>query len=334
MIKQLRRGALLVVAALSVAVWSGPIAGAQTNNSAVANGFRISPVRSELTIEKGKSETLTISVENPTQVPTTARLIVNDFVAGDDESGAPALILDENAQAPRNSFKKLVGPLNNISLGPNEKKDITVKLSIPADARAGGYYGAIRFVPNADVRQEGTNVGLTASVGSIVLITVPGNLVQKVDLVQLSAQQNGEPKSFFTNGPVGVMARLKNSGDIHAKPFGRVEVKDMFGKVVTTYEFNETEPRSNILPDSTRRFDKQLDQKKWFGRYTIQASLGYVQGGGDLMIAKSSFWYVPAGALYALLGALLAIALAAWWFIRRSQGKKALMRVRLRRKKR
>jgi hypothetical protein len=107
----------------------------------------------------------------------------------------------------------------------------------------------------------------------------------------------------------------------------------MFGKTVQTYEFNDIEPRANVLPDSIRRFDKQLDKKKWFGRYTVHANLGYAQGGGDLILAKASFWYIPAWVLYGVLILLLVIAAVSYWLIRRSQGKKALLRIRLRRKK-
>jgi hypothetical protein len=332
--KQLRRGLLTTMAALLFAVLCVPIVGAQSAPSQVANGFRISPVRSELSIEKGKSDTLTITVENPTDIPTTAKAVVNDFVASSEETGSPQLILDDTKAAPRNSFKSLVGNINSVPLGPKEKKDVVVKLTVPADARAGGYYGAVRFVPGSEAQPgQGTNVGLTASVGTIVLVTVPGDLVQKVDLVQLSASQNGKAKSFLTGGDVTILTRLKNVGDIHVKPFGRLEVKDGFGKVISSYEFNDVEPRANILPDSIRRFETSMGHKKLFGRYTIQASIGYEQGSGDLIIAKATFWYIPAWVLYALLGFLLVIALLSFWFVRRSQGKKAILKVRLRRKK-
>src|SRR5260221_14604284 len=70
--------------------------------NSVANGFRISPVRSELTIDKGTKQKITITVENPTNIATIARLFVHDFVASDDESGEPRLILDNSVPAPKN----------------------------------------------------------------------------------------------------------------------------------------------------------------------------------------------------------------------------------------
>jgi hypothetical protein len=326
MVKYIRRGLTAVAAVLLVALPSVQNVGAQSNSSSgVANGFRVSPVRSEVSVNKGKSTTVTITVENPTNAATTAQPVVNDFVASEDESGTPRLILDSNVSAPKNSFKKLVGDLPKIPLNSKEKKDINVRIAIPADANAGGYYGAIRFVPSGT--EQNGNVGLTASVGTIVLVTVPGDLKEKLDLVQLSASQNGKAKSFLTSGDVNVLVRLNNAGDIHVRPFGRVNVKNMFGKTVATYEFNNSEPRANILPGSNRKFENSLPKDtRWFGRYTVQTNLGYSQGGGELIIAKATFWYMPTWTIYAILVLMLAIA-GGGYFLYRKLSKKSHRKV-------
>src|SRR5690606_31396147 len=99
-------------------------------------------------------------------------------------------------------------------------------INIPENANPGGYYGAVRVVPVSNGLGDG-NVGLTASVGTIVLIRVPGPLVEKVSLIEFTSAQNGKAKSFFTSGDVSSLIRLKNEGDIHVKPFGKVQVKNM-----------------------------------------------------------------------------------------------------------
>jgi hypothetical protein len=318
MITYIRRGLVAAVATLSIVAIGAPSVGAQASGGS-ANGFRISPVRSELTIEKGKSQSITVTVENPTSVAMTARAVVNDFVASADETGTPRLILDAGTVLPKNDFKSLVAAIPDMQLLPNQKKDISVSISVPKGASSGGYYGAVRFIP-ADGSNKQGNVGLTASVGTIVLVTVLGNLTEKLSLVQISAEQKNKAKSFITSGDVSVLTRLKNDGDIHVQPFGRVQVKNMFGKVVEDYEFNNVEPRANILPDSTRRFDDALKNKKWFGRYTIQANLGYAQGTGNLITTNAAFWYVPTWALYALLVLVLVIAIGGYLAVRYFRG--------------
>lgn len=305
--KSLKHVLLPVVGAVCVLIFIAIVVSAQTSESGqVANGFRISPVRSEFTIEKGRSETLTITIENPTDVPTVAQPIVNDFVASDKENGEPRLILDETAERPQNSIKILVSTIPDIPLNGGERKNITVTLRVPDDANAGGYYGAIRFVPST-LDEEG-NVGLAASVGTIVLVRVPGDLVEQLDLVQLSAGQNGSPKGFLMSGNVQVITRLKNEGDIHVQPFGKIEVRSMLGKTVAQYELNDSEPRANVLPGSVRKFVEDLESKRWLGRYTVVANLGYSQGSGELITAQAAFWYLPVWAiaiLVILLGALM-----------------------------
>lgn len=308
---------LLTVAGLISASAGAQPAGEQ---SVTGNGFRISPVTSEFIIEPGSSEVFTVTVENPTEGTVVAVPIINDFIAGQNEDGEALPILDEDAPAPRNSFRSLVGELNNVELGPRESKNVDVIISVPSDANAGGYYGIVRFVPE-NLNDQG-NVTLSASVGSIALVRVPGDLTERLDLVQLSAAQGDSLRSFFTGGEVSVLARLQNSGDIHVQPFGRVEVKNMRGNVVASYEFNDSNPRANILPDTIRRFQTELEDQNWFGRYTIEANIGYVQGSGDILSAQSTFWYIPAWALIVLFVAIAAIAFGVINIVNRKGTKK------------
>jgi hypothetical protein len=286
--------------------------GAQQGTS---NGFLVSPVRSELTIDPGKSETVKLTIENATNSPTIARPIVNDFEPSKDESGQPKILLDENAPASGNSFRSLVGNLQPVPLGPKEKKDIDVKIAVPGSASAGGYYGAVRFV--SEQAGNDKNVALSASVGTIFLIRVPGNLTEKLDLVQFTAAKNGSNGKFFMNsGNMSIVTRLKNNGNIHVKPYGKVTVTDRGGKTVEAYEFNSTDPRSNVLPNSTRKFDDKLKNTKWFGQYTVTANFGYGSG-GSLITAKTTFWVIPTWVIIILAIIVLGLVVAGFMIYRK-----------------
>lgn len=113
---------LSIVMALLVVTGSGVMLSAEPANAQGSNGYVVSPVREELTIEKGQSQTITLTVENATQVATTAAAIVNDFEASQDESGQPRILLDGSA-ASGNSFKTLIGELPNVELGALEKSN-------------------------------------------------------------------------------------------------------------------------------------------------------------------------------------------------------------------
>lgn len=286
----------------------------QAASNGSPNGFTISPVITEVTINKGQTYTVPITIENPTSVATNAIPIVNDFVASSNETGEPSIIINNNASLPTNNFIPLVDKIPDIPLGPNAQTTIDVNISVPANANPGGYYGAIRFAPTQQSGQQ-SNVGLTASVGTLFLITVPGNLIQKLTLVQLSAaNSSGTTGGYFTGGKISLVTRLQNVGNIHVQPFGTLQVKNMFGKVVATVQVNNQQPRGNVLPNSIRRFTNSLPNNiRLLGHYTIVASIGYGTGGGNLIVAQAGFWYLPIWLLIILAILVVIIVALIYW---------------------
>lgn len=254
------------------------------------NGLKISPVRTDLTIEKGGTRQVSLYLENITAFPITIHGVANDFVASDDESGEPRIILDPNQSAPDHSFKTLVGALATTTIQPNERKEIKVTLTVPQSAASGGYYGAIRFLPGTDDNSK--NVSLTASVGSIFLITVPGQLTEALKVASFDAVHNNDVGSLFNSGPISVQTRFQNYGNIHVSPFGKIYLKDYRGKVLESIEINDTDPRGTVLPNSIRKFMTPLKTTHFFGRYTIEGNFGYGEN-GDLIMAKKTFYIIP-----------------------------------------
>jgi hypothetical protein len=300
----------------SLVIIGAPMATVFAQNNGPGNGFRVSPVREELTIQPGKSETVDVSVENITNEDIVAHPVVNDFVASDQENGEPRIILDDSTPISGNSFKTLVGNLPDVPLKPHERKTVKVTVNVSGNAAAGGYYGAVRFSPSqiSDDRQ----VALTASVGVIFLVKVPGNILEKIDLVSLGASLKDKSSTFFTKSPDATVIRLKNSGAIHLQPFGRIEVKDWRGHVISNQEFNNVDPRGNVLPNSIRKFTTPLKANASLGRYTVIANLGYGSN-GQLISGQSTFWVIPLWFIVAVLVIIILIAL----FIMRFRRKRA-----------
>jgi hypothetical protein len=312
----MHRGYLLTLVALLTFVFGGinaAVANAAIDNG-VANGFTISPVLSEVTVARGQSQTVPITVSNPTSTTLIAQPIVNDFVASSDESGTPNLILKNNVPLPTNNFKSLVGNVPTTTLGPDKTATVDVTISVPENALSGGYYGAVRFVPGNT--GSISNVGLTASVGSLFLVTVPGNLTTKLTLVQMSAADaSGNPSSFFTNGKLTALIRLENTGNIYTAPFGTVVVKDTWGHIISTTQFNNAQPASNILPQSTRKFLVNLPDKNYLGHYTIITSIGYGSQGNTLIVSRASFWYIPIWLQIVALIVIIVIVAVIYWIV-------------------
>jgi hypothetical protein len=287
------RSFLAATAAVLALLASGASASAATASATPqgqGNGLKISPVRTDLTIEKGGSRQVQLFVENVTAFPMKLKGVTNDFVASDDESGEPRIILDDDKSAPEASFKSLINSLPSVSLQPKERKQVNITLSVPKNAASGGYYGAVRFIPDNGPGDK--NVSLNASVGSIFLITVPGNLVQQLKIESFDVTHNKEAGVLFNSGPVSVVTRFRNFGNVHVQPFGHIEIKDFRGNTVQTIEINNTQPRGNVLPNSVRKFENAVSQKKLFGRYTVEGSFGYGDK-GELLLAKKTFYVIP-----------------------------------------
>jgi cbb3-type cytochrome oxidase subunit 3 len=288
-VRSIKNLLLVVISLLGFFTAASPVFAA-ASTTPIANGFQISPLVTTLTIAKGQSQTVDIYLTNPTKTVSSAQAIVNNFVASANENGNPRLLL-QNTPIPQNNFISLVNPIANQTILPGQQLVVPVTITVPSNANSGDYYGAIRFAP-VSIGKTST-VGLTASVGTLFLITVPGHLVQKVELVQLAAAQNSKAASFLTYGGVQVMTRLDNVGQVHEEPYGKILIKNMFGGTAATIELNNTDPRANVLADSTRLFVNNVPSHIWVGHYTIEANLAYEQGTGNIIMGTASFWYLP-----------------------------------------
>ena len=134
----------IVIALVGILVVGNSLVSAQAQNT--GSGIYISPVRTELVVSPGETKTVTVTVKNVTSATATYKVIVNDFIAGDNELGQPALILDDNKYAPSHSLKRHIAAIPNVTVNPGESKDVKVSISMPKDAAGGGYFGAVRFL--------------------------------------------------------------------------------------------------------------------------------------------------------------------------------------------
>jgi hypothetical protein len=313
-----KRLSLLVIAGgFFVLSLGNTLVSAQSTAGAGGNGIRISPVRTDLTIKPGETSSLTLTVENITATSAEFEAIINDFVAGNNEQGQPALILDNNKFAPSHSLKRYISDIPNVTINAGESKQVKVSISIPNSAAAGGYYGAVRFSP-AGSEKNNNNVTLSASVGSLILVKVPGDLKENLILdsfdVRTSEGAIGGSSLFVSSNSLYAVARFKNSGNVHEQPFGKILLK-RGDKILQTIEINNTDPKGNVLPDSTRRFAVKLDKVGLWGKYTVQGNFGYGSG-GQLISGSTSFFVFPL--VYILIGVAIValIAAAIFWLPR------------------
>lgn len=288
-------------------------AGAQ--QQAPGSGLTLSPTRGEFIIEKGKTANIEITLKNKSGAPAIAKVEVDDFVA-DNKTGEPKIQISNN-NTPAASIKKFLLNVEDVTLNTDETKKVLIPIQIPQNAVSGSYYGVIRYTAiatNTD-KKEGSQVGLTASVGYIALITVPGNITEQIQAQKIAVSRNDVNGSLFIAAPTKANVTLKNTGNGFTKPFGRVSITKG-GKEVYSYEMNDSDPRSSILPGSSRTFSDDIKNVSSFGRYTITTGVSY-GAGGTILTLRSSFWVFPLWTVILMGGALVLILVAGYLMYRR-----------------
>lgn len=301
-----------VIAAAAVTVLFGSHAAYADQ---AANALRVSPVRSDMVIEPGKSKVVDITIDNPTKTDVKITPTENDFISKDD-SGTPFLIEGANNYAPTHSLKRFMAPLQPFLLKSGQSKTLKVKVSVPKTAQAGGYFGAVRFEPTSP--DGGGQVNMSVNVAPLILLRVPGKITDKLDLTDFKIEQNGMSKSYYQNGDnMGVIFRFENKGNVQEGPLGHIAVKKG-SKVVYETDFNNKDQRDMILPDGARKWDIPLKDIGSFGHYTVAATFSYGKNNETIQVQKS-FWVVPMKIVLAAVAGvivLILVVIGVWLFLR------------------
>ncbi len=294
----------VVLATISV-LQTAPVSAAATNSN--AQGLEISPALVELNGEKGKSYLIKLKVTNITPGDLAYTTSVEDFAAK-DETGSPQILFDSNMPTTA-SIKTWLGGIKNFTLKTREAKELLINVTIPTNAEPGGHYGVVRFSGSSPEVTE-TGVGLSASTGLLLLVRVDGLITEKASLQEFFVTQNNKQSWIFETAPITFVTRIRNEGNIHVKPFGTIELRDVFGNVVTTMDVNKD--KQNVLPASIRRFETSYNKDWMIGPYTATLALGYGST-GQAITGELTIWLVP----YKPLLALLAIIVTLYFIFRR-----------------
>lgn len=287
-----------------------------------AQAFSISPPLIELQADPGQTVKATIKFTNVSADELIIKTQTNDFSAK-NETGEPNIIFEDVENAAY-SLRQWIASPPPFKVKAGESKTVEFPIAVPKDAEPGGHYAVIRFTGTTPELEE-SGVALTASIGSLVLLQVSGDIKEIAASEFYSAQtlKNGELKArgVFETGPLVLVERIKNGGNVHVKPTGTVEVHNMFGRTVKTVRVNgdPTDPQNvpkSILPNSVRRFEQTLNDKWMIGRYTATVKLAY--GQGQLPLEQTiTFWVIP----YKLIVLVLALGAGLYfglrWIIKR-----------------
>lgn len=286
-----------------------------------ASALTVSHPIIELTANPGETLNVTVSLTNNESETKTFYPDIRNFKAGSEE-GRPEFLGGEEERNGFASWLKL--PLSRITLAPREKQEIKFSIEVPASAEPGGHYTALLW-GTAPAAKEG-EVGISGKTGHLILLKVSGAIKEAGRPLAF-----GTGKKIYSALPVDFAVAFKNEGNVHLKPLGQIEIKNIFGRQAAIIPLNAE--GKNVLPASIRTFEASWLKEKYgiaetkgkgffgglaaefqnevgqfaFGRYTASAAVIFGSQNETVFI-ETSFWVIPWMLLG--LGALTLVLLA------------------------
>lgn len=328
-----------VLAVLVVAASALPSAYADSSGLSI-------PPRKNYLVNPGETKTDKLTIGNLNSSENlNITLKVIDFTFK-DESGIPRLNLAENAPQTTWSLKPFIQLPKTFTVPAGERKTVDISIKIPANQGAGSYYSALQYVATGP---SGENVNISASGVTLVFVSVPGVVNEKLTLTKLGAYDTG-PKSatgkflFIAtdNAPGEVGYILKNDGNVTENPSGKITMKPVFfGKTINIDNIN---PNTSLaLIGQNRLFTACIEKKDQVvevageksvksvcnpnpsmlpGPYKIELNAYYGQNGNPTreIIGTAMFWYLPWWFVIPVLVALAVIGFYIRKLVRRVRG--------------
>ncbi|MGI5827889.1 MAG: WxL protein peptidoglycan domain-containing protein [Patescibacteria group bacterium] len=263
---------------------------AQAQNS---SALTVIPPKFELFGNPGDTISEKIRVRNESDEPMTYSILVEDFTTSGEEGH---VVLEEGESDASYSLAKWIEPsTRDIILQPKEEQAFNFMINIPRNGEPGGHYASILFQTGADTDVPG-GAKVAQRVGTLVLLRVSGNVVEKAILEDFSA-----PK-YLEKGPVKLLARVKNESNTHIIPQGTIVITNIFGKKVAEIPLEGR----NVLPGAIRKMETTWDQANVMGVFTATLIATYGQNKLPLT-AATKFTVIPKMVL--ILGFVAAVAI-------------------------
>jgi hypothetical protein len=247
----------------------------------------VAPARQEITVNPGEGSAVNIRFYNFSEAPVSGLVRIADFIV-DNSQGAPRIIEDINQVSPRFSAQTWLNiPYDQITIAANDKVSLQAKINVPLDARPGGRYVAVYFEPTTAIPQaigaeKEAGTGVTSRIASLIYIKVAGPTEEKALISRFFAP------GFFEYGPVKVDTQILNRGDYHVRPRGVITMTNVFGSPVDQTNIRE----ENIFPDVVRNYENFLGKKWLMGKYKLNFTASYGEG-GQILEAFTYVWVFP-----------------------------------------
>lgn len=213
-----------------------------------AQALTISPSRTELRGDPGTTIGGDIILINDQDETKTFFASFENFVA-DGDSGTPKFVGD------REGLATWISTTEAVVINPGEVKTIPFTVTIPADAKAGGYFSGVFWGSAPPKADNQGNVAIGTKIGMLLFVSVNGDIEENAGLSDFSTVGD---QWGYRSLPVSFMYRLTNAGGDRIKPEGSVVIRSVLGWRVAKVNANPTE--GSVLPGTTRKFNTSWEK--------------------------------------------------------------------------
>lgn len=303
--------ALLSLMTASALLFLGPVPSARAQDF----DLTVSPVKKELTLGPGEGMDFEITLINHADREQELLVYTMDFFINPDNSydfQEPGYYTYSCSQWITILRSRFTVPARSLHEEP-------FRLQVPADAEPGGHFSVL-FFQDAAEPAPGQGVKPTYRIGSLILVTVAGEIVREANVKALSVESD-----FFSlwgppgGGEAGWPARdiryhleVENVGNVHLTVQASLSYRSKFGFGSGSVDLGEI----TMLPGTVRYFDGSLPSPPFLGIYEAEAVIRY---GPQMNVfdtekhGKSGFWVVPLPWIFFLI----LIGVGAWCLVHR-----------------
>ena len=155
-------------------------------------------------------------------------------------------------------------PKGDRLLKAHTQESVPYALRIPPRIPSGGYYAVI-FAETRPPELKSTGVRQIKRVGTLIYLTVSGNLERKGKLSSYRVDL------FQSRKPILAEYRVKNEGNVHFEVASTLRLRNLFGKVV-----QEVRMEGVVLPGTTRKFLAEFRPPHSIGIFKIEGELKFL----------------------------------------------------------
>ena len=307
---------LLVIALLNFSYYFsnhfGTVFAQELEEPRPLEGMTISPALIERDISPGEVLTLSFEINNNDPEALDAYLSTVDFTGDPQEGGSPRFYQDSLPTAFSSWIKLSV---EKVLLTSGGRKEVTFTITVPEDAEPGGHYGAIVVSRENPGQEEGLVVGATAQIGTLLLTKVAGEAIEKGQSISFTTN-----RGWYEQSPVVFEIRFENTGNVHTKPTGVIEIFNTVGVKEKVLQINPG--FGSVLPKSIRLFEVEWDVGRWLniiprmGKYRAEGLLSYGLPSTTEKLGTVTFWLIPYRFLAKVAGVVFVSLLIIWLFLR------------------